>query len=362
MLNKIASIVGVRPNFVKLVALHKPLSNNFEHIIIHTGQHYDYELSKAFFDCFKLSDPDYNLNVGSGTYGYQVAEMIKRIERVLLKEKPDMVIVYGDANSTLAGALAAIMTHTKIAHVEAGYRSYDKSMPEEVNRILTDEMSDLLFAPTKTALQNLKKENVQGRMFLTGDIMIDVLLNYLHFADEKANILEKLGLSPKDYVVITFHRQKNTENRDRAARIIKALLSLKEFKFVFPIHPRTRVALQKFGLYEKIMKSKNIKVIPPLNYLDFISLEKNALKIVTDSGGVQKESYVLGIPCITLRDTTECIETVQEGWNILVGSDTERIIDAVRIFNPKSSSPRHALGKGDAAIKIIKVIENEFDV
>jgi len=358
---KLVSIVGVRPNLVKLAALIEELPKNFRHIIIHTGQHYDYELSKAFFDCFELPDPHYNLEVGSGTYGYQVGEMTKRIETVLMKEKPDMVIVYGDANSTLAGALAATMVHTKIAHVEAGYRSYDKSMPEEVNRVLTDQISDLLFAPTKTTLQNLKKENVQGKTFLTGDVMADVLLNYLRFVDEKSNIIKKLDISPKNYIVLTLHRKKNTEHIDRTASIIKALLSLKEFNFVFPIHPRTRMALQKFGLYKKVKRSKNIKIIPPLNYLDFVNLEKNASKIVTDSGGVQKEAYILGIPCITLRDSTECVETIQEGWNMLVGSNTEKIINTVRNFNPKSSLPRHALGKGDAAIKIIKIIEKEFD-
>jgi len=246
--------------------------------------------------------------------------------------------------------------------VEAGYRSHDKSMPEEVNRILTDQISDLLFVPTKTSLQNLEKENVRGRKFLTGDIMVDVLLDYLHLADERSDIIEKLSLSPNDYIVLTFHRKKNTENKDRMAEIVKALLSLKEFKFVFPIHPRTKIALQKFGLYNKLKESNNVRIIPSLNYLDFVKLEKNALKIVTDSGGIQKEAYVLGAPCITLRETTGCVETVQEGWNTLVGSRTEKIVDAIRNFHPQSSLPRDAFGRGNAAVKISKIIKNEFDI
>ena len=358
--HKIISIVGVRPNFVKLAALHKFLEKDYDHVVVHTGQHYDYELSKAFFECLELPEPDYNLEVGSGTHGYQLGEMIKRTEKVLLKEKPNLVIVYGDANSTLAGALAAVKLHIKTAHVEAGYRSFDKKMPEEINRLLTDAISDLLFAPTKTAEKNLKKENVQGKICLTGDVMVDVLLKYMKTAEENSRILKKLNLKPKEYITVTFHREENTENKTKAQNIVKALLKLKNYKFVFPIHPRTKKALKKYKLLKKLEKAENIKVIPPLNYLDFVKLEKNSLKIITDSGGVQKEAYILGIPCITLRSTTEMPETVKEGWNKLVDTSTQKIIEVTKSFNSKNNKPRKALGNGKAAEKIKKIINNHI--
>jgi len=282
--------------------------------------------------------------------------MIKRIEDVLPKEKPELVIVYGDANSTLAGALAAVKLHLRIAHVEAGYRSYDKSMPEEINRLLTDQVSDLLFAPTRTTVKNLRKENVQGKVYLTGDVMVDVLLSYQNVAEQESDIIRKLRLHTKNYILITFHRENNTEDKGRITRIVKTLNSLEETKLVFPIHPRTKKALEEFRLYDKLAGSDNILITPPLNYLDFVKLEKNAEKIITDSGGVQKEAYILGVPCITLRDTTGCFETVQEGWNLLVDVDIQKIINGVRSFNPSSDSPRESLGKGDAAIKISKLI------
>ena len=357
MEKKVASIVGVRPNFVKLAALSDFLDKNYEHIIVHTGQHYDFELSAAFFKCLKLPAPHYNLGVGSGTHGYQLGEMIKRIEEVLLKEKPELVIVYGDANSTLAGALAAIKLHVRVAHVEAGYRSYDKSMPEEINRLLTDHVSDLLFAPTKTTVDNLRRENVQGDAYLTGDVMVDVLLSYKDVAERESKILNTLGVCAENYVLVTFHRESNTEERERVVRIVQALNSLlDEFTLVFPMHPRTKKALERFGLYDKLVGSGNIIITTPLNYLDFVKLEKNAEKVITDSGGVQKEAYVFGVPCITLRDTTGCIETVEEGWNILVDVYVQKVIAGVRTFNPRSESPRESLGKGDAAIKISKLI------
>ncbi|MEM3365312.1 MAG: UDP-N-acetylglucosamine 2-epimerase (non-hydrolyzing) [Candidatus Bathyarchaeia archaeon] len=352
---KIVSIVGVRPNFVKLKALSAILSEH-EHIIVHTGQHYDFDLSRAFFQCLELPNPQYNLEVGSGTHGYQLGEMIKRLEKVLIKEKPNFVIVYGDCNSTLAGALAATRLHIKMAHVEAGYRSYDKTMPEETNRLLTDQISDLLFAPTKTAVTNLKKENIQGIVYLTGDIMVDVLIRYKDIAERESKILTQLGVDPKNYILVTVHREDNTKKKEKLANIVEALKKITEYKLVFPIHPRTKNALQEMGLYNKIRSNENLIIIPPLNYLDFVKLEKNAAKIITDSGGVQKEAYILGIPCITLRNTTEVIETVREGWNVLVDADIPKILNAVKCFDPKRKGFRKALGDGDAAIKIAKII------
>jgi len=355
-LTKVVSIVGVRPNFVKLAALHSFLSQNFDHIIVHTGQHYDYELSKVFFDSLDIPIPDYNLDVRSGSHGYQLGEMVKRIETVLLKEKPDLVINYGDANSTLAGTLSSVKLHVKTAHVEAGYRSYDKRMPEEVNRLLTDQVSDFLFAPTKTTVANLERENVQGEIYLTGDVMVDVLLKYMNIAEEKSRIMKKLDISQKEYLLVTVHRESNTEVEERIISIAKALLSLKNHTLVFPIHPRTKRALKKVRLYNKLKDEKNILIVEPLSYLDFVKLEKNALKILTDSGGVQKEAYVLGVPCITLRSTTEVVETVKEGWNILTDSDMSRIIKAARDSNPPENLPRNSLGKGDAAEKIMQTL------
>jgi len=359
---KVVSIVGVRPNFVKLAALSDFLDSRYKHIIVHTGQHYDYELSEVFFKCLKLPIPHYNLEVGSKSHGYQLGEMIKRIEKVLLKEKPDLVIVYGDANSTLAGALAAVKLHIKIAHVEAGYRSYDKNMPEEVNRVLTDQVSDLLFAPTKTTVDNLRRENVQGNVYLTGDVMVDVLLTYKDAAERESKILGELEVYPEDYILVTFHRESNTKNRERIVRIVQALSILGgEFTLVFPMHPRTKNALERFGLYDKLADLDTILITSPLNYLDFVKLEKNTKKIITDSGGVQKEAYILGVPCITLRNTTGCVETVQEGWNILVDVNVKDVITSVRDINPRSGSPREALGKGDASIRIRKIITSYFE-
>jgi UDP-N-acetylglucosamine 2-epimerase len=357
---KIVSIVGVRPNFVKLAALHQTMAKSFNHIILHTGQHYDYELSKAFFDCFELPEPNYNLEVGSGCPGYQLGEMIRRLEPILLKEKPNLVLVYGDTNSTLAGALAAIYSRLRVAHVESGYRSYDRSMPEEVNRILTDHGSDLLFAPTKSTMENLKREGLQKKAYLTGDVMVDVLSDYMQIAEGKSNILKKLALQPKSYLLLTIHREKNTENLNILHKLANTFLNLKEVRIVFPLHPRTEKALRKIGILDKLTNSKNISVIPPQNYLDFIKLENNAAKIVTDSGGVQKEAYVLGVPCITLRNNTELIETIKEGWNILVADHPRKIAKAIQTFSPIDNSERKALGDGKSAVRIANLLEQNF--
>ncbi len=351
---KIASIVGVRPNFVKLAALSRLLDDVCEHVIIHTGQHYDYELSKAFFKCLSLPVPDHNLSVGSGSRCWQLGEMLKRLGEALTHEKPDVVIVYGDANSTLAGALASVKLGFKTAHLEAGYRTFDRNMPEEVNRVLTDAISDLLFAPTETAVANLAREGVAGDVHLTGDVMVDVLLDYREVAERESSIIEELGVD--DYVLITVHRQKNTDNRERLTRIVEALNELKEYTFVFPMHPRTKKQLQSFNLHGKVMEMQNIVVTSPLNYLDFVKLEMHASKIVTDSGGVQKEAYVLGVPCITLLRKLGLVETVEEGWNMPVDANYNEILAAVRGFAPKSSDRRDSLGDGNASERIFNVL------
>lgn len=356
---KVASVVGVRPNFVKLAALSRLLEQDYNHIIIHTGQHYDYEMSKAFFECLDLPEPLYNLDVGSGSHGYQLGEMILRVEQVLLKEKPDLVIVYGDCNSTLAGSLTAAKLNIKTAHVEAGYRSFDRTMPEEINRVVTDHVSDFLFACTKTSMRNLKKEGLCEHTYLTGDVMVDVLLNHISMAEEKSDVLEKLNIESKDYILVTFHREGILHSFERATRVTEAFESLNNTLFVFPMHLGTRKALDEYGLLERLAKKENIMLTPPMNYLDFVKLEKHASKVLTDSGGVQKEAYVLGVPCITLRDTTECNETIEEGWNTLVGYDTQKIIKAVHGFTPTTKRERKAFGDGKSAKMIAEVLKSE---
>jgi UDP-N-acetylglucosamine 2-epimerase len=353
---KIISIIGARPQFIKASVVSEELRKNFTEVIIHTGQHYDYEMSKLFFEQLNIPKPDYHLNVGSGTHGYQTGEMLKRIEEILIAEKPDLVLTYGDTNSTLAGALAASKMHVKTGHIEAGLRSFDKSMPEEINRIITDHCSDLLFCPTKTAVNNLKSEGITSGVYLTGDVMVDCLLKYIEVAEEKTTILEDLGIDRKRYLVVTIHRASNTDNRANLEQIVGALSEINE-PIIFPIHPRTRKRLIEFGLYDKLINQKNIKVIQPAGYLEFLMLMKNARIIITDSGGIQKEAYILKVPCITLRENTEWVETVQDGWNVLVGAKKETIVNVCSVEESNKSYNNH-FGRGNASGKIVQYLNN----
>jgi UDP-N-acetylglucosamine 2-epimerase len=353
---KIISIIGARPQFIKASVVSEELRKNFTELIIHTGQHYDYEMSKLFFEQLDIPEPDYHLDVGSGTHGYQTGEMLKRIEEIFIAEKPDLVLTYGDTNSTLAGALAASKMHVKTGHIEAGLRSFDKSMPEEINRIITDHCSDLLFCPTKTAVNNLKREGITSGVYLTGDVMVDCLFKYSEVAEEKTTILEDLGIDRKKYLVVTVHRASNTDNRANLEQIVDALSEISE-PIIFPIHPRTRKSLRVFGLYDKLINHRNIKVIQPVGYLEFLRLMKNARKIITDSGGIQKEAYILKVPCITLRENTEWVETVQDGWNVLVGADKERIVNVCSVEESNRSNNNH-FGRGNASGKIVQYLNN----
>ena len=349
---KVASIVGARPNFVKLAPVSREVRKRFDEVIIHTGQHYDYEMDKIFFDDMGIPAPDYHLGIGSGSHGHQTGEMLKKIEEVIISEKPDVVLVFGDTNSTLAGALAAAKLHIYVAHVEAGLRSYDKSMPEEINRVLVDHCSDLLLCPTKTAVEKLKIEGIKRNVYLTGDVMVDAQRDCAKIAENKSRILADLGIKPKDYSLATIHRASNTDDPDKFRAIIEALEELGDI--VFPCHPRAEKYLRQFGLWDDL--NRRARVIKPVGYFDMLMLEKNAKKILTDSGGVQKEAYLLGIPCITLRDETEWVETVADGWNVLVGSSREKIVQLARHFEP--SQERHdVFGKGDASIKTAELIE-----
>ena len=349
---KIISIVGTRPQFIKCAPVSKELRKKYQEILVHTGQHYDQEMSKLFFDQLNIPNPNYNLGIGSGNQGEQTGKMLIEIEKILLNEKPDFVLLYGDTNSTLAGALASVKLHIPVGHIEAGLRSFDKNMPEEFNRILTDHSSDLLFVPTKTGVGNLKTEGIIEGVYLTGDVMYDALLNASIIA-EKSNILEEFGLISKDYFLTTIHRPSNTDNVKNLSNILEAF-SESDKKIIFPIHPRTIKFIGEHGLKNKI--GKNVIITKPVGYFDFICLEMNAKKILTDSGGIQKESYLLKVPCITLRENTEWIETINDGWNVLVGGDKEKILNAVNNFQPQGKQ-RNVFGDGHASGNIVKILD-----
>jgi len=351
---KIATVVGARPQFIKLALLSQKIRQKYKEVLIHTGQHYDYEMSKVFFDELGICAPDYHLGVGSDSQAGQTAKMLIRIEEVLLSERPELVLVYGDTNSTLAGALATAKLYIPVGHVEAGLRSFDRSMPEEINRVVTDHLASFCFAPTKTAVANLKKEGIEKGVHLTGDVMYDVALSGIEIAKSKSQILTQLRLKEKEYLLITVHRAGNTDKAGNLTSIVNTLIELQE-KVVFPIHPRTKKALKDYGLLRTLEKASNVIIIPPVGYFDFLILEYQAKKILTDSGGIQKEAYFFKVPCITLRENTEWVETVEDGWNILVGTNKDLIHQAVSGFNPNSHQ-RDVFGDGKASEKIVKIL------
>lgn len=351
-MRKIASVVGARPNFVKLAPVSRALREECREIIVHTGQHYDYEMDRIFFEEMGIAEPQYHLGVGSGSHGRQTGDMLARIEEVLLGEKPDAVVVFGDTNTTLAGALAAAKLHIPVMHVEAGLRSFDRRMPEEINRVLVDHCSDMLSCPTATAVRNLRDEGIVQGVSLTGDVMVDAMADCRSIAFRRSRVLEELGLRSQGYILTTVHRAENTDDPMRLASIVEALIEIEEV-VIFPCHPRTEKLLRDAGLWERLCEA--VRVIKPVGYLDMIVLEANASKILTDSGGVQKEAYILKVPCITMRDTTEWVETVEDGWNILVGSDRGRIVQAAQSFRPYGEQ-NHAYGDGRASIRIRDMI------
>ncbi len=344
---RILTVIGARPQFIKASVVCKVLRQRHEEILIHTGQHYDDEMSDVFFRTMGIPEPDYNLEVGSGPHGWQKARMLEGIEKIIMERKPEWMLVYGDTNSTLAGALAAVKVHVPVAHVEAGLRSFNMKMPEEVNRKLTDHISRLLFCPTKTAIQNLENEGLRDGVHLVGDVMYDAALEY---SSIKTDILERNHLKSKKFLMLTVHRPANTDNRQNLENIFSAL---EGHDVIFPAHPRTVSFIAKHG----INVPKNITLIKPVNYIDSLALTKNASKLLTDSGGMQKEAYFLGTPCITLREETEWVETVQDGWNILVGADKVAIARAIDDFSPKAER-KASYGDGHSAKKIVEIMEN----
>lgn len=355
---KIVTIVGARPQFVKCAPVSRELRKEHTEILVHTGQHYDPEMSDIFFDELQIKKPDYHLGVGSGSHGKQTGEILTNVEEVLLKEKPDLVIVYGDTNSTLAGALAAAKLHIPVAHVEAGLRSFDRTMPEEINLVLTDHISDILFCPTQTAVDNLRNEGITRGVHLVGDVMQDALKFNIEIAEERSQILERHGLTSKQYLVLTIHRPANTDSQEHMENIIVAVGEA-GMPVVFPVHPRTKKYLEEFGMWNRL--TANIIVTEPLGYLDMLKLMRHACKILTDSGGVQKEAYILGVPCITLRDVTEWVETVEEGGNVLVGADIQDILLNIQRVFPESSFRNALFGDGNAARQMSKLIRTFAD-
>ncbi|MFH0778735.1 MAG: UDP-N-acetylglucosamine 2-epimerase (non-hydrolyzing) [Candidatus Eisenbacteria bacterium] len=351
---KIVSVVGARPQFVKAAALSRRLRERFREVLVHTGQHYDVELSDLFFEELHIPRPDFTLGVGSKSHARQTGEMMEKLEDLLAADAPDFVLIYGDTNSTLAGALAAAKLNLRIAHVEAGLRCFDLGTPEEVNRVVADRLSTILFAPTATAVDNLKREGITSGVFLVGDVMVDALLGQAELARSRSRILQDLKLSPKEYIVVTIHRPANTDNPESLARVVEILMKVPS-RVVFPVHPRTREALRRQGFLEKLAGAAHILLLSPVGYLDMLSLQTGARAVVTDSGGMQKEAYLLGVPCITLREETEWVETVEDGWNILVGTDVLSALSAIETLEP--AKPRSDwFGRGDASEKITDVL------
>jgi len=362
---KLVSIVGARPQIIKAAAVSRAITKHNKkcpdraiiEVIVHTGQHYDENMSQVFFKELDVPEPAYNLGVGSGSHGEQTGKMIQKIEDVLIKENPDRCLVYGDTNSTLAGALAAVKIHISVAHVEAGLRSFNRKMPEEINRLVADHVSDILFCPTQTAVDNLAKEGISEGVHQVGDVMYDCILFYTKKTKSiERKILKRLDIRSKSYYLATVHRSENTDDGTRLSHIFKALneIASTECPVLLPLHPRTVKYAHKYGLEF----ANCVKVMPPVSYLEMVVLENNAHLILTDSGGVQKEAYWLSVLCVTLRDETEWIETVESGWNILAGADKHRIIDCVRRgHRQRDINPESIYGNGNAANQICNILQ-----
>ncbi|MCL3780219.1 UDP-N-acetylglucosamine 2-epimerase (non-hydrolyzing) [Prolixibacteraceae bacterium JC049] len=356
MSKKIVTIVGARPQFVKAAAVSRELRKEFVEILVHTGQHFDQNMSEVFFQEMEIPTPDYNLEINGVGHGAMTGRMLEKIEEVLLKEKPDMVLVYGDTNSTIAGALAASKIHIPVAHVEAGLRSFNMEMPEEINRILTDRISNILFCPTTVAVDNLKQEgfdNFNNKIVCNGDVMQDAAIYYSQFSDEKSTVIAKNELDKKSFVLATIHRQENTDDLDNLQQIVAAFNEInKTHRVVFPMHPRTRNIIAKHEI------KMEFEPIDPVGYFDMIELLKKCEVVITDSGGLQKEAFFFGKHCVTAREQTEWVELINNGFNIVTGADKQKIIDTVALMAQKESNFDIDLyGKGEASSRIVKTLK-----
>jgi len=354
---KISIIVGTRPEIIKMSPIIRECEKqNLDYFILHTGQHYSYDMDRAFFEQLELPPPKYNLDVGSGSHAEQTGNILIGVEKILQKQNPDIVLVEGDTNTVLATALAAAKLHIKVGHVEAGLRSYDRTMPEEINRILTDHCSDILFAPTEKSKQNLLKENIQeNKIFVTGNTIVDAVFQNQKLATKKSNILKELELQPKGYFLVTIHRQENSDERNRFEGILEGLKQLNKnynIPVIYPVHPRAQKKMQEFKL-----SSERIKLVKPLDFFGFLQLEENARLVLTDSGGVQEETCILGVPCVTLRDNTERPETLDIEANILAGTNPEKIVECVSLMDAKNKKWKNPFGSGDAGKKIVKIVK-----
>jgi len=349
-MKKIISIVGARPQFIKLGPFSKELRKYFNEIIIHTGQHYDEKMSDLLFKDLKIPTPDYNLNIGSGSQGVQTAKMLSAVEDILINEKPDFVVVFGDTNSTLAGALASVKLRIPTVHIEAGLRSFNRDMPEEINRIVTDHTSDYLFVPTPTGMKNLMDEGLKNKSYLTGDIMVDALKENILMAIEMSDV-ENIYEVKDDFYLLTLHRPYNVDDPSNLKVILSKLGHLSK-KVIFPIHPRTQNIIDK----NNIKLPSNILLIPPQGYFDFLKLQWLSKKIITDSGGIQKEAYLNERPCITLRPETEWLETVENGWNVLLDYNNHNFESQLTDFSP-AGKPKPVFGE-NVASKMVKLISS----
>ena len=375
-MTKFLSVVGARPQFIKAAMIHtaidrynrkNPQGDKIEHCLVHTGQHYEHNLSEIFFAELPLPKPNHYLDVGSGSHGAQTALILEKTEKALIHEKPDAVIVYGDTNSTLGAAVAAAKLHIPVAHVEAGLRSFNRSMPEEINRVVADHLSNLLFCPTQTAVKNLKLEGITRGVLLVGDVMLDSIKAFKPLAQKHTPLLEKLGVKSHEYILATVHRAENTDTHEKLAVLIEAFARI-DRPIILPMHPRLRDLLNtrvEFAhLKEMLAQARHVRVIEPAPYIDMLMLEANARLIMTDSGGVQKEAYFVGVPCLTLRDETEWVETLQGGWNTLVEISLSRILRQVKAsWSQPTKHPRERpnlknFGGGNAADRmVVKLVQ-----
>jgi UDP-N-acetylglucosamine 2-epimerase len=349
---KVLTVVGARPQFIKAAPVSRALrAAGHTEFLVHTGQHYDYKLSRVFFEEMRLPAPAVNLEVGSGSHGWQTGQMLMGLEMTMQQQRPDRVLVYGDTNSTIAAALAACKLQLPLAHVEAGLRSFNRTMPEEHNRVLTDHCADQLFCPTQTAVENLAREGLTRGVHLVGDTMLDAVLQFAEVARQRSAILDQLGVRPREYLLATLHRPYNTDVPANLRDILRAFAATGE-QVVFPVHPRTR---QKIAELDGALSetAANVKMIEPVGYLDMLMLEQHARLILTDSGGMQKEAYFFGVPCVTLRPETEWVETVEAGWNVIAGAEREQIMRAVTEHVWPDKEPPQVFGDGQAAQKIV---------